>query len=175
MTATLKTTQPFVVIAVAAALVIAVTIAWPMVGVPLLINATNSEPLGLYRVKTHKAREYVRGMLVVFAVPAAFERLVTDRGWMSPGWRLVKGIGAIAGDRVCVTDAAVAVNGVPIGPVAAKDTEGQRLPRYRGCEILNDNEFLPLSTHHAKSFDGRYMGPQPLTAILGEAIPVWTF
>ena len=169
----IKTTRPFVVIAVAGLVVLGVRLAWPTVGVPLLINTTRSEPYGLYRLQLH--RFYSRGTLVVFPVPAAFESLVTERGWLGKGVPLLKAIGAVSGDRVCVFDDVVTVNGMTIGPVFRQDSNGRPLPSIRGCEVVAEGHFWPLSGYTPNSFDGRYMGAQPLSAILGEAIPVWTF
>lgn len=156
----------------AATFVLAVRLLWPALGVPLLINTTASEPRGIYRVAERSA--YTRGMLVVLPVPASVATLVTDRGWLARGVPLIKGVGAVAGDRVCITDEAVMVNGNTVGPVYASDSNGRPLPVVRGCESVPAGEFWPLSAYALKSFDGRYMGAQPVSAILGEAVPVWT-
>ena len=169
----IKTTRPFVVIAVAGLVVLGVRLAWPTFGVPLLINTTRSEPNGLYRLRPH--RLYSRGTLVVFPVPAAFEPLVTARRWLGKGLPLLKTIGAVPGDRVCVSEDVVTVNGETVGPVFSHDSAGRSLPAIRGCELVAEGHFWPLSSYTPNSFDGRYMGAQPLSAILGEAIPVWTF
>ncbi len=156
----------------AATFVLAMRLLWPALGVPLLINTTVSEPRGIYRVARRPA--YSRGMLVVLPVPASVAALVTDRGWLARGVPLIKGVGAVAGDRVCVTDEAVTVNGSLVGPVYARDSNGRPLPVIRGCERVPAGEFWPLSAYALKSFDGRYMGAQPVSSILGEAVPVWT-
>ena len=160
------------VIGGATAFVLALRLLWPLFGVPLLINTTASEPRGVYRVAQRPA--YTRGMLVVLPVPASVASLVTDRGWLPRGVPLIKGVGAVAGDRVCVTEEAVTVNGNIVGPVYARDSDGRPLPVIRGCVRVLAGAFWPLSAYAMKSFDGRYMGAQPLSAIVGEAVPVWT-
>jgi conjugative transfer signal peptidase TraF len=169
----IRTTRPFTVIAMAGTLVLATRIAWPVFDVPLLINTTASEPYGLYRIRPRL--EYGRGTLVLFPVPASVASLVSERGWLARGLPLLKGVGAIPGDRVCVSDNSVSVNGERVGPVFGRDSAGRPLPVIRGCETVAAGRFWPLSRYTAKSFDGRYMGAQPLAAIVGEAVPVWTF
>jgi conjugative transfer signal peptidase TraF len=169
----IRTKRPFIVIIVAGVLVLAVRIAWPVFGVPLLINTTASEPYGLYRIRPRP--EYGRGTLVLFPVPTSVESLVSERGWLARGLPLLKGVGAIPGDRVCVSDDSVTVNGERVGPVFDRDSAGRPLPVIRGCETVAISRFWPLSPYAAKSFDGRYMGAQPLAVIVGEAVPVWTF
>lgn len=155
-----------------AAFLLGVRYLWPLFGVALLINPTPSEPRGIYRV-VHRVH-YTRGMLVVLPVPASVASLVTDRGWLPPGVPLIKGVGAVAGDWVCVSEEAVTVNGETVGPVYERDSTGRDLPAIRGCERVRHGEFWPLSSYAKKSFDGRYLGAQPLSAIVGEAVPVWT-
>jgi conjugative transfer signal peptidase TraF len=169
----IRTTRPFIVIGAAGTLVLAMRLAWPVFGIPILINTTASEPYGLYRIRSRL--EYGRGTLVLFPVPASVESLVSQRGWLARGLPLLKGVGAVPGDRVCVSDDSVTVNGECVGPVFERDSEGRPLPVIRGCETVAPGHFWPLSRYTAKSFDGRYTGAQPLAAIIGEAVPIWTF
>jgi conjugative transfer signal peptidase TraF len=164
-----------VVIGIAAACVAATRLAWAVWGPALLINTTASEPVGVYWVKHRVSAEYTRGMRVTFPVPRVYQGLVVERGWLAPGVQLIKHIGALAGDRVCIDAARAAINGAPVGPVLANDSAGRPLPQVRGCLTVPPGYFLPLSTTIPNSFDGRYMGVQPLSTIVGEVIPVWTF
>ena len=168
-----KTLRPFIVMGICAALTAIVRLTWAAIGVPLIVNLTPSEPRGVYRIEKRSA--YTRGSIVVFPVPETFAELVTSRGWLGPDVPLIKAIGAVPGDRVCVSDDRVEVNESIVGPVYAADSEGRALPTIRGCQMVGEAEFWPLSSYAAKSFDGRYMGPVRTTAIVGEAIPVWTF
>ena len=155
--------------------VAAVSLAWRALGVPIVINPTVSEPQGFYRMVSHAAGDYRRGMTVVFPVPAPFRSLVYGRGWLKAGVPLMKNIGALAGDQVCVQDDHFEVNGRNLGPVSMVDRTGATLPHLRGCFQIADGYFFPISQYHERSFDGRYMGAQPLSAITGEARPLWTF
>jgi len=131
--------------------------------------------MGIYRLISQEQRDFRRSMTVVFPVPATYQTLVYGRGWLRPGVPLLKTIVALAGDRVCIFDEHFEVNGRTLGPVYAVDRTGSPMPRIRGCFEIPPGYFLPASTYHPRSFDGRYIGPQPLTALQGEARPLWTF
>jgi conjugative transfer signal peptidase TraF len=154
------------------AVVAAIARAW---GPRLVINATRSEPMGLYRLRPQEAGAYRRGMRVVFPVPPAFLEMVYGRGWLRPGVPLLKTIVALAGDEVCIREEHFEVNGRTLGPVYAVDSTGASMPRIRGCFAIPMGFFFPAGTYHPRSFDGRYIGPQPLSALRGEAQPLWTF
>lgn len=142
-------------------------------GAAWYVNTTASEPYGVYRIERLKSLE--RGRLVVLPVPESVRPLVVERRWLPPGWSLLKGVGALPGDRVCVSAEAISVNDRVVGPVSRSDSEGRPLPALRGCETVRDGTFWPLSTRTPKSFDARYFGAQPVSAITGEAEPLWTF
>jgi conjugative transfer signal peptidase TraF len=131
--------------------------------------------MGFYRLVSHEPQEYRRGMSVVFPVPDAYRGLVYARGWLANGVPLLKTIVALAGDRVCVFDGHFEVNGRALGPVYAHDDSGAAMPRIRGCFEIEQGYFFPASSYNPRSFDGRYIGPQPLSALRGEARPLWTF
>jgi conjugative transfer signal peptidase TraF len=163
-------------VALSAASAIAFLLAtWRAWGPAILINTTRSEPFGLYRLVPHEPREYRRGMMIVFSVPDAYQSLVYGRGWLRQGVPLLKTLMALAGDQVCVDETHFEVNGRTLGPVYAADSAGAPMPRIRGCFTIPPGYFLPAGTYHPRSFDGRYIGPQPLTAVMGEARPLWTY
>jgi conjugative transfer signal peptidase TraF len=171
----IKSRKPLIIIGVAASLVVAVRLVYPLIGPPLLFNTTDSEPHGVYWQEPVRNGAFRRGQLVVFPVPAPFRSLVYGRRWAPPGLPLIKGIGALEGDLVCINDSQATINGKFVGPVVSVDSAGQPLPRIRGCLTVSPGYFLPLSTHVPNSFDGRYMGQQPLSVIAGEVRPLWTF
>ena len=162
-------------IAVIAVLVLVVRQVYSLLGPPLILNYTDSEPHGLYWLDAHRNHSYASGQLVVFPVPRLFETLIYGRGWLGPGLPLMKGIGAVEGDRVCTDDRHASVNGLAVGPIFAADSAGRPLPKIRGCYTVPAGYFVPFSAVIARSFDGRYMGPQPLDVIVGEVHPLWTF
>ncbi len=171
----LHTRTPFYIIGGLALFILAVRLLWPMFGPELIFNYTHSEPYGIYKLERVDPSKIKRGAMVTFPVPEPFRQLVTERGWVNPGHPLMKGIGALEGDEVCVTDTELRINGKVMGPVFTVDSLGRPMPSVRGCMKIKPGEFFPLSTYTEKSFDGRYLGPQPLSSVIGELEPVWTF
>ena len=111
MTLHLHTRMPLYVMACAAVGVTLLSLTGRFVGVSIVINPTVSEPVGFYRIVNHAVPNYRRGMTVVFPVPAPFQSLVYGRGWLKAGVPLMKNIGALAGDQVCVREDHFEVNG----------------------------------------------------------------
>jgi conjugative transfer signal peptidase TraF len=143
-------------------------------GIRFVLNTTHSEPIGLYLATQADPPVIRRGMLVLFRVPLAYQSLVIQRGWLTNGVRLMKEIVALEGDRFCVNSDAISVNGRRFGPVFSIDSTGQPMPAIRGCYQIARGEFLPLSQAE-RSFDGRYIGPQPVSMISAVLIPIWTW
>lgn len=170
-----KTRAPLVVVGLAALVVLSVRIAYPHLGPPLLVNYTASEPRGLYWVERHAITAFRRGQVVAFPVPKAVRALVYGRHWLAAGQPLIKGIGALEGDRVCIEDEQALINQHVVGKVFHLDSLGRPLPALRGCFTVAQGYFFPLSTVIPNSFDGRYIGALPLTSIIGALHPIWTF
>lgn len=171
----LKTAAPVVVVAIAAACIVTLRTAYGHLGPPLLVNYTDSEPKGLYWLQLHSESPYRRGQIVAFPVPKPFRSLVAQGRWLAAGLPLMKGIAALEGDVVCTNERQASINGKWRGPIFNVDSAGQPLPEIRGCYTLAPGYFLPFSDAIKRSFDGRYLGPQPLSEILGEVHSVWVF
>jgi conjugative transfer signal peptidase TraF len=148
---------------------------WKRFGPTFLINGTPSEPVGFYRLVPRPESAYRRGMYVVFPVPAELRDLVYGRHWMRNGIPFLKEVLGLEGDRVCIFADRVEINDRLIGPVFRVDSSGLPLPQRRGCLVIPAGYFLAASQHFAKSFDGRYFGPLPLSILMGEARPLWIF
>jgi conjugative transfer signal peptidase TraF len=142
------------------------------VGKPYWINITESEPLGLYRMKKLE-RPPRRGEMVFLTVPETYHQYVYGRKWLPAGIPLLKHVGAVPGDFFCSQDSSFAINGTVTGPVYRTDETGLPLPHLEGCQQIIEGQFLPVAVHIKRSFDGRYMGPVPVTRILGLASPIW--
>lgn len=170
-----QTTVPFYVMGIAAVLVSITVFVWKQWGPSILINETPSEPTGFYRLVELEERQYQRGMYVVFPVPQALHALVYGRHWMRNGIPFLKEILGLAGDRVCILNGRLTLNGRYMGPVFGLDSSGQVLPQHPGCFDVPPGYFFAASQHFEKSFDGRYFGALPLNILSGEARPIWTF
>lgn len=139
------------------------------------INTTPSEPMGIYRLAPLSGHLQTTNSLYLITPPASLSTYMDQRGWVGAGRPLIKGIGAIAGDMVCVSQDGIYINGRFRGPVASVDSQRRALPRLRGCFALHPGYFLPFSSYARKSFDGRYFGPLQTDTIRGRLVPIWTF
>ena len=148
-------------------------LAWAS-GLRFVYNATESEPRGWYLARPATG-PLTRGQLILFPVPASVAGLVAERRWLPPGVPLLKRVGALAGDTVCV-DAVLRVRGAVVGPVLAADAFGRPLPVARpGCFTIAPGYLFPVGAAAAGSFDGRYFGAIPIRAVQATAVPLWTF
>lgn len=148
-------------------------LAWAS-GLRFVYNATESEPRGWYLARP-VSRPLTRGQLILFPVPASVAGLVAERRWLPPGVSLLKRVGALAGDTVCV-DAMLRVRGAVVGPVLTADVAGRPLPVAKsGCFTIAPGYLFPVGTAAAGSFDGRYFGMIPMGAVEATALPLWTF
>ncbi len=142
-------------------------------GARLVYNATESEPRGWY-LTTPARPPLTRGQLAVFPVPPRVAGLVVGRGWLPPGVPLLKRVGAIAGDTVCV-DTVLRIRGEVVGPALSQDAAGRPLPvPRRGCFTVAPGFFFPVSRSSSSSFDARYFGELPVRTIRVTAMPPWT-
>ena len=85
----------------------------------------------------------------------------------------LKRVGAVAPQTVCVFDALVWIDGVPVAAVLPADRLGRPLPSWRQCRQLRPGELFLLSVTNPASFDSRYFGPVSASAVIGVAHPIW--
>ena len=175
MSLRINSRRPLYLTGAALACILAGRVVVERYGPRLVVNTTGSEPRGVYWLSAPSRQALGRATLVVMAVPGAFRALIQERHWARAGVPLLKNVGAIAGDTVCVTAGTLSINGAPVAPVLRADSQGRPLPQLRGCWQLPAGYFLPLSTHVPNSFDGRYMGQEPLSSIRAVAHPLWIF
>ncbi len=139
---------------------------------PLLVwNASASAPIGLYRLV---AGQPGRGDLVLVQPPEGVARLAAERGYLPLGVPLVKRIAALAGDRVCGAGGGISIDGIHVASILARDGWGRSMPRWSGCRTLGSGEVFLLMAGVSESFDSRYFGPIPATAVIGRLAPLWT-
>src|SRR3546814_12053963 len=95
------------------------------------------------------------------------------RGYLPRAVPILKHVGAIAPQRVCVRDGTVHVDGRAVARTRSHDGAGRPLAAWPGCRELRQGEVFLLATGNAASFDSRYFGPVPREAVFGEAEPLW--
>jgi type IV secretory pathway protease TraF len=82
-------------------------------------------------------------------------------------------IAAVAGDTVCAVHRAVTIDGRHVANQLAADRLGRPLPDWSGCGTLQPGQIFLLMEEVPDSFDGRYFGPIPVSAVIGRLVPLW--
>jgi conjugative transfer signal peptidase TraF len=139
----------------------------------LVWNASESVPIGLYRVRPSGKLTVTN--LVVLQPPEPLATLLADGGYLPRGVPLIKRILALPGQTVCRSTLAIVVDGIEMGAARERDRRGRALPTWQGCRLLARGEVFIMNWDEPASLDGRYFGPIPVTAIVGRAHPFWTF
>ena len=141
--------------------------------VHLAFNPSDSVPRGWYSVKT--ADELHRGDTVLVQLPARVQAFAAQRGYLPYGVPLLKRIGALPPQRVCLLGRLVFVDGHAVATALAHDSQHRSLPAWSGCRALAAGEVFLLSDSHPASFDSRYWGPINASSVIGSARPLWTW
>jgi len=136
----------------------------------LIYNASASEPVGWYRIAPAAALR--AGDLVLMRLPADAAALADRRGYLPSRVPLLKRVGAVARQHVCVRGGVVRIDGVQVAVALRADRLQRPLPQWRQCRRLAEGELFLLSNVHPASFDSRYYGPVPLADVIGRARPV---
>ena len=145
----------------------------------VIYNPTDSVPVGWYRVDPfdwladplHNPVQVDSIVLVPLPVEAA--TLAAQRDYLPLGIPLLKRVGAIAPQQVCVIGHSVRIDGVPVAATLPTDHLGRPLPSWQQCRRLRPGELFLLSTTNAAAFDSRYFGPVAASTVIGVAHPLW--
>jgi len=140
-------------------------------------NPSDSVPRGWYRIESAgKVADALRvGDIVLARLPGEAAALAAQRGYLPERIPLLKRIGAMAPQRVCVAQRTVYVDDVPVALARKADGLGRGLPLWSHCRALRTGELFLLSATNPASFDSRYFGPIDAAAVLGRAQPMWTW
>ncbi len=145
----------------------------------LVYNPSDSVAVGWYRVDPlgdgtgSPPRPLSVGSIVLTTLPPDAAALAAQRGYLPARVPLLKRVGAVSPQTVCVFDALVWIDGVPVAAVLPTDRLGRPLPSWRQCRQLRPGELFLLSVTNPASFDSRYFGPVSTSAVIGVAHPVW--
>ena len=145
----------------------------------LIYNPSDSVAVGWYRIDPldHRTASLPRplsvGSIVLVPLPAEAAALAAQRGYLPTRVPLLKRVGAVAPQHVCIVDALVWIDGVPVAAALAADRLGRPLPSWPQCRWLRPGELFLLSVTNPASFDSRYFGPVSASAVIGVAHPVW--
>ena len=145
----------------------------------LIYNPSDSVAVGWYRIEPlhHRAGSLPRPLsvdsIVLVPLPAEAAALAAQRGYLPTRVPLLKRVGAVAPQHVCIVAGQVRIDGVPVAAVLPADRLGRPLPSWQPCRPLADGELFLLSVTNPASFDSRYFGPVSASAVIGVAGPVW--
>ena len=145
----------------------------------LTYNPSDSVAVGWYRVDPlgHGSDSLPRplsvGSIVLTTLPPEAATLAAQRGYLPTRVPLLKRVGAMAPQEVCITGGSVRIDGVPSAAVLSADRWGRPLPSWQQCRQLQPGELFLLSVINPASFDSRYFGPVSAAAVIGVAHPVW--
>jgi conjugative transfer signal peptidase TraF len=141
--------------------------------VRLVYNASASAPRGWYLIRPATTPNV--GDYVLATLPLAAAALAAKRGYLPAGVPILKQVGAVAGQHVCITGDALLIDGNPFGRLRRSDSNGRQLTGWPQCRRLAKGELMLLSTTNPASFDSRYFGPIVASAVRGRAVPFWTW
>jgi len=138
----------------------------------LIWNASESIAVGLYAASP--AHGAGRGDLVAIAPPAKLAALMAERRYLPLSLPLLKPVAAIGGQLVCRKGVDISIDGQRVGDALARDRHGRDLPVWHGCHRLGSNELFVMNPASRDSFDGRYFGALPMSAVRARLRPLWT-
>lgn len=141
--------------------------------VRLVYNATASAPLGWYVVVP--VQEAGVGDVVLAHLPSSAARIADERHYLPKSVPILKRVGAVAGQWVCVRNRVLRIDREPPVRLLERDGLGRPLTPWLGCRPLNFDELFLLSHDSAASFDSRYFGPIPRRLVIGRAVALWTW
>ncbi|MCL4792895.1 MAG: S26 family signal peptidase [Gammaproteobacteria bacterium] len=141
--------------------------------VRLVYNATASAPLGWYVVVP--VQEAGVGDVVLARLPRSAAALAGQRQYLPQSVPILKRVGAVAGQWVCVRDRVLRIDRELPVRLLERDGLGRSLTPWSGCRALNIDELFLLSHDSPASFDSRYFGPIPKRFVIGRAVALWTW
>ncbi|MET4297141.1 conjugative transfer signal peptidase TraF [Bradyrhizobium sp. LB8.2] len=141
---------------------------------PLYIwNASASVPVGLYRLRP--AMRFHVTELVAVQPPDPLTTFLDLNGYLPVGVPMLKRVLALPGQTVCRSGLTISVDGIEMGEARDRDGRGRPLPKWQGCRVVGDGELFLMNWQSDDSLDGRYFGFLPASAVIGRALPVWTW
>lgn len=157
-------------------------LAWAAFASPLprlTYNPSDSVAVGWYRIEPFGQRVALPprplsvDSIVLVPLPAKAAALAAQRGYLPTRIPLLKRVGAVSPQEVCITGGIVRIDGVLAAAVLPADRLGRPLPSWQQCRRLQSGELFLLSVTNPASFDSRYFGPIAASTVIGLAHPVW--
>lgn len=135
-------------------------------------NASPSVPIGLYRLQP--AEHLTITELVAIRPPEPLASFLDLNGYLPLGLPMLKRVLAMPGQTVCRTGFTISVDSIEMGLARERDGRGRPLPAWQGCLAVAAGEVFVMNWQSEDSLDGRYFALLPASAVIGQALPVWT-
>lgn len=153
-------------------------LAWASFAKPLphlVYNPSNSVPVGWYRVEPllRQPSSLQVSSIVLVHLPAEAAALAAQRGYLPPHVPLLKRVGAVPPQRVCIIGQVLRIDGHTVATALSVDRMGRPLHGWPQCRRLQAGEVFLLSAANPASFDSRYFGPVRAADVIGIAQPLW--
>lgn len=139
----------------------------------IVYNPSDSVAPGWYRIVSADSLQV--DSIVLARLPATAAALAAQRGYLPAGVPLLKRIGAVAPQWVCVDGTSVRIDDVVVAAVIRADGHGRPLSAWSQCRRLARGELFLLSSTNSASFDSRYFGPVRVSDVIGSAQSLWTW
>ena len=142
----------------------------------LVYNPTDSVPRGWYQVRSIDSAAALHvGGIVLARLPVDAAAFAGQRRYLPSGVPILKRIGAIAPQSVCIREQVVLIDGAVAATARTHDGARRPLQAWPHCRPLASGELFLLSDTNPASFDSRYFEPMTASAVLGVASPLWTW
>ena len=138
----------------------------------LIWNVTASTPVGLYSLAPPGALRV--GDLIAVRPPSPIADILAPGDFLPRGVLMLKPVAALPGQTICRDGDAIRIDGRAVGAALDRDHLRRALPRWSGCRSLRPGELFLMNPAVPQSLDGRYFGPTPAAAVVGQAQPIWT-
>ncbi|MBA6418129.1 S26 family signal peptidase [Pseudomonas sp. 5Ae-yellow] len=145
----------------------------------LTYNPSDSVAVGWYRLDPlqHSSDSLSHrlevGSIVLTTLPPETAELAARRGYLPDHIPLLKRVGAVAPQHVCISADQIRIDGVLVATLLHTDRLGRELQAWPHCRQLQPGELFLLSVTNPASFDSRYFGPVSVSAVIGVASPAW--
>ena len=155
----------------AAGLVALVWAAFTPLKARVVYNASDSVPIGWYHITPlgTDVNTIPVDSIVLVNLPDDIAALADQRGYLPLDVPLLKRVGAVAPQNVCIEGGRARIDGVTVAHVLLIDAQTRPLPSWTQCRQLVEGELFLLSTTNPASFDSRYFGPIDRANVIGVA------